>query len=263
MLFLYVICLLKFPDSKLWTWHFGSAVLLEFQVEQKRLFHELQRHFRFNGMQQDKVIVGLLLLIVLVVKQNCLIIKWQWSAKFEAFGLLTMLRLKAQTIVSSISMSLFHTLHQNIEKKVQKLKYFICCPNKFRMNIFQEIRQIEGICDLTGFFCFLAFRNLLGVWGTTQLFPKVLRTKIGNLAGCVSRCRLFSVTQLFPSNKFNVHWIWQLCKYYFRIEKTEFEIVSLCELTHNIQCKSLTELRWGWDLTFVATGISLTDEAET
>ena len=166
MLFLYVICLLKFPDSKLWTWHFGSAVLLEFQVEQKRLFHELQRHFRFNGMQQDKVIVGLLLLIVLVVKQNCLIIKWQWSAKFEAFGLLTMLRLKAQTIVSSISRSLFNTLHQNIEKRFKNWNISSVVPTTsgwFSRNPsnWRDICIFFVLCDLTGFFCFLAFRNVI------------------------------------------------------------------------------------------------------
>ena len=154
MLFLYVICLLKFPDSKLWTWHFGSAVLLEFQVEQKRLFHELQRHFRFNGMQQDKVIVGLLLLIVLVVKQNCLIIKWQWSAKFEALSLLTMLRLKAQTIVSSISRSLFHTLHQNIEKRFKKWNISFAVPTSSGWIFFKKFVKSKGFAIWRDFFAF-------------------------------------------------------------------------------------------------------------
>ena len=45
MLFLYVICLLKFPDSKLWTWHFGSAVLLEFQVGTKTPFSRTSKTF--------------------------------------------------------------------------------------------------------------------------------------------------------------------------------------------------------------------------
>ena len=216
MLFLYVICLLKFPDSKLWTWHFGSAVLLEFQVGTKTPFSRTSKTFSLQWYAAGQ--------------SNC------WAFTVDSFSRETKLSNHKMTMVCKIwgfrpshnaspqssndsfkhfKVSFPHTASKH-RKKVQKLKYFICCPNKFRMNIFQEIRQIEGICDLTGFFCFLAFRNLLGVWGTTQLFPKVLRTKIDNLAGCVSRCHLFSVTQLFPSNKFNVHWIWQLCKYYFR-----------------------------------------------
>lgn len=142
MLFLYVICLLKFPDSKLWTWHFGSAVLLEFQVGTKTPFSRTSKTFSLQWYAAGQ--------------SNC------WAFTVDSFSRETKLSNHKMTMVCKIwgfrpshnaspqssndsfkhfKVSFQHTASKH-RKKVQKLKYFIGCPNNFRM-IFKKSVKLK------------------------------------------------------------------------------------------------------------------------